>query len=67
MLALLGPVYGMFLVASVGFKTSLYGYDDTDSSEEKPMSTQPETSEKQKNQKQFSRRSLITLSFLREF
>ena len=64
MLTLLGPVYGMFLLASFGMKTSLYGYDDADDIPEKPTTASPETTEKPKQKKQFSRRSLITLSFL---
>ena len=66
MLTLLGPVYGMFLLASFGMKTSLYGYDDADDIPEKPTTASPEPTEKPKQKKQFSRRSLITLSFLKD-
>ena len=35
MLTLLGPVYGMFLIASFVFKSSLYGYEDIDKDKSK--------------------------------
>ncbi len=64
MLALLGPVYGMVLVAGYGFKFTLYGYDDVEIDEAVP---EPQPPQEPKLKKNFSRRSMITLSFLREF
>ena len=66
MLALLGPVYAMFLLANLGLKGALYGFDDA---EETGSSGGDETvpPKESKLEKKFSRRSLITLSFVREF
>jgi len=66
MLTLLGPVYGMFLVASFGMKASLYGYDDIEENKDEPLIASPEPTEEPKKKKQFSRRSLITLSFIQD-
>jgi hypothetical protein len=66
MLTLLGPVYGMFLVAGFGFKLALYGFDDIETDEAVPEPPTHPTQEP-KVKKKFSRRSMITLSFLEEF
>ena len=74
MLTLLGPVYGFFIVANLGLKTSSFKFEEniTDIAEEKqdhtekPKETiddQPEK-KKEKIDKKFSRRQFITLSFL---
>lgn len=68
MLALLGPVYGMFLVAGFGLKFTLYGFDDVEMDEAAPgppIPTYP--AQEPILKKKFSRRSMITLSFLEEF
>lgn len=64
MLALLGPVYGMVLVAGFGLRFSLYGFDDVEIDEASP---EPQSPQEPKQKKKFSRRSMITLSFLQEF
>tara|TARA_B110000037_G_scaffold208276_1_gene256194 strand:- start:1740 stop:2024 length:285 start_codon:yes stop_codon:yes gene_type:complete len=72
MLTLLGPVYGMFLIASFVFKSSLYGYEDIDkdkskNNEEASEVVEEVTEKEEKPQpKTFSRRGLITLSFLKD-
>lgn len=66
MLTLLGPVYGMFLVAGIGFKSTII--DDVGMGEPLPdPSSTPEPPVEPKTKKQFSRRSIITLSFREEF
>ncbi|MDB9870035.1 hypothetical protein OAD33_03080 [Alphaproteobacteria bacterium] len=72
MLTLLGPVYGMFLIASFVFKSSLYGYEDIDkdkskNNDEASKIVEEVTEKEEKPQpKTFSRRGLITLSFLKD-
>jgi hypothetical protein len=66
MLTLLGPVYGMFLVASIAFKATIF--DDVGMGEVPPdSSATPEPPEEPTTKKKFSRRSIITLSFREEF
>ena len=76
MLTILGPVYGSFLLASYVGKSTLYGFDDVEETspefekevkaEEKPK---PQKSEGTvyKAKKKFTRREMITLSFLQDF
>jgi hypothetical protein len=72
MLTLLGPVYGMFLIASFVFKSSLYGYEDIDKDKSKNNEEASEVEEEvtkkeeEPKPKTFSRRGLITLSFLKD-
>ena len=72
MLTLLGPVYGMFLIASFVFKSSLYGYEDIDKDKSKNNDEASKVVEEEiKNEeepkpKTISRRGLITLSFLKD-
>lgn len=72
MLTLLGPVYGMFLIASFVFKSSLYGYEDIDKykskKNEEVTEVVAEVTEKEEKPKPktISRRGLITLSFLKD-
>ena len=72
MLTLLGPVYGMFLIASFVFKSSLYGYEDIDKDKSKNNEEASEfveevnEKEEKPQPKTFSRRGLITLSFLKD-
>ena len=75
MLTILGPVYGSFLLASYVGKSTLYGFDDVEETspevekevkaEEKPK---PQKSEETvyKPKKKFTRREMITLSFLQD-
>ena len=73
MLTILGPVYGFFIVANLGLKTSTFNFDENISNivEEETNKTetpkskseeQGESKEKFKDKK-FTRRQLITLSF----
>ena len=72
MLTLLGPVYGMFLIASFVFKSSLYGYEDIDKDKSKNNEEVSEVEEEviekgeEPKPKTISRRGLITLSFLKD-
>ena len=72
MLSLLGPVYGMFLIASFVFKSSLYGYEDIDKDKSKNNEEVSEVDEEviekeeEPKPKTISRRGLITLSFLKD-
>ena len=72
MLTLLGPVYGMFLIASFVFKSSLYGYEDIDKDKSKNNEEVSEVveevikKEEEPKPKTISRRGLITLSFLKD-
>ena len=61
MLALLGPVYAMFLAANFGLQGVLYGFDDIEPEVEERAEAQAKV---KKGPYKFSRRSLITLSFL---
>ena len=66
MLAILGPVYASFLVASFVGKTTLYGFEEDEEIHEKSVNDdQPEEPIKKKTK--FSRRDIITLSFLKGF
>ena len=74
MLTILGPVYGFFIVANLGLKTSTLNFDEniSDIVEEKPSTKEEpkaEPEEKSENKekfkdKKFTRRQFITLSFL---
>jgi len=74
MLTILGPVYGFFIVANLGLKTSTLNFDEkiSDIVEEKPSTKEEpkaEPEDKNVNQKKFkdkkfTRRQFITLSFL---
>ena len=74
MLTILGPVYGFFIVANLGLKTSTLNFDEkiSDIVEEKPSAKEEpkaEPEDKNVNQKKFkdkkfTRRQFITLSFL---
>ena len=73
MLSLLGPVYATFLIASFVGKATLYGFEEKESNsetDEKPQgekTAQDTDVEKTSNfKKKFSRRDLITLSFLND-
>ncbi len=73
MLSLLGPVYATFLIASFVCKATLYGFEEKESdseTDEKPQgekTAQDTNVEKTSNfKKKFSRRDLITLSFLND-
>jgi len=66
MLALLGPVYAMFLLANLGLKGTLFGFDDAEETGSSGGDERVPPKES-KLDKKFSRRSLITLSFVREF
>lgn len=73
MLSLLGPVYATFLIASFVGKATLYGFEEKEAhseTDEKPQDEKPAQDtkvEKTSNfKKKFSRRNLITLSFLND-
>lgn len=73
MLSFLGPVYGTFLIASFVGKTALFGFEEYDNDlrpDERPEQTNPKTDTDGKKtshfKKKFSRRGLITLSFLND-
>ena len=68
MLTLLGPAYGMFLLAGTGFKGALHETPDIPLNKESAVDDKVEPKpEAPKKNKQYSRRDLITLSFLKEF
>ena len=65
-LALLGPVYGMFLIAGLALNATLYGFDEIETPEP-PESPPKRPTLEERMDKKFSRRSLITLNFVEEF
>ena len=65
-LALLGPVYGMFLIAGLALNATLYGFDEIEEPEP-PESPPKSPTLEERMEKKFSRRSLITLNFVEEF
>ena len=66
MLSILGPVYATFLIASFAGKATLYGFEEDEEIPETSNDYNP-PEEPKKKKKKFSRRDLITLSFLKEF
>ena len=65
MLSILGPVYATFLIASFAGKTTLYGFEEDEEILETCKDYNP-PEEPKKKKKKFSRRDLITLSFLKD-
>ena len=65
-LALLGPVYGMFLIAGWALNATLYDFDEIETPEP-PESPPKRPTLEERMDKKFSRRSLITLNFVEEF
>jgi hypothetical protein len=66
MLTFFGPLYGLFLLAGFGMKGTLYGFDDKN---ETTFQEEDKLEEKKEGifEKKFSRRSLFTLSYLKDF
>jgi len=73
MLTLIGPVYGFFILANLGLKTSsmIFQDDITDlyknmetKSEKKDKPKKEDTDQQKKSKDKMSRRDFITLSFL---
>ena len=65
MLTYFGPLYAAFVLAGFAVKGTLYGFDDkkeTTSQEE----DKPEKKKEKFFEKKFSRRSLFTLSYLKD-
>tara|TARA_Y100000589_G_scaffold29794_1_gene24962 strand:+ start:1768 stop:3405 length:1638 start_codon:yes stop_codon:yes gene_type:complete len=67
-LTMLGPVYGMFLIAGTGFKGTLSEPSETPLNKEGLRSkTSKDEIEKEDEKKEYNRRDFITLSFLKNF
>ena len=67
MLTFFGPLYGLFILSSFAMKGTLYGFDDEKPKEENTPQDEPEKKKEGIFEKKFTRRSLFTLSYLREF
>ena len=67
MLTFFGPLYGVFILSSFAMRGTLYGFDDEKLKKE--TTPQDETEKKKESilKKKFTRRSLFTLSYLKEF
>jgi hypothetical protein len=76
MMSLLGPIYGSFLIASYVGRSTLYDFDDeektnykedlNENNSEEDLKTNKQLEPIPKPRKKFSRRDIITLSFLKE-
>tara|TARA_B100001250_G_scaffold296352_1_gene257887 strand:- start:308 stop:1933 length:1626 start_codon:yes stop_codon:yes gene_type:complete len=66
MLTFFGPLYGLFILSSYAMRGTLYGFDD-EPKKETYTEDKPEPKKEGFFEKKFSRRSLFTLSYLREF
>jgi hypothetical protein len=67
MLTFFGPLYGLFILSSYAMRGTLYGFDDKLKKETYNNDDEPEPKKEGFFEKKFSRRSLFTLSYLREF
>ena len=67
MLTFFGPLYGLFILSSFAMKGTLYGFDDEKPKEETTTQDEPEKKKEGLFEKKFTRRSLFTLSYLKEF
>ena len=66
MLTFFGPLYGVFILSSFAMRGTLYGFDE-ENKKEADNEDEPELKKEGILKKKFSRRSLFTLSYLREF
>ena len=66
MLTFFGPLYGLFILSSYAMRGTLYGFDD-EPKKETYTEGEPEPKKEGFFEKKFSRRSLFTLSYLKEF
>lgn len=66
MLTFFGPLYGLFILSSYAMRGTLYGFDDK-LKKETNNDDEPEPKKEGFFEKKFSRRSLFTLTYLKEF
>tara|TARA_A100001015_G_scaffold16160_1_gene18914 strand:+ start:806 stop:1141 length:336 start_codon:yes stop_codon:yes gene_type:complete len=67
MLTFFGPLYGLFILSSFAMRGTLYGFDDEKPKKETTTQDEPEKKKEGLFEKKFTRRSLFTLSYLKEF
>ena len=67
MLTFFGPLYGLFILSSFAMRGTLYGFDEEKPKTETNTKEEPEKKKEGFFEKKFSRRSLFTLSYLKDF
>ena len=67
MLTFFGPLYGLFILSSFAMRGTLYGFDDEKPKKETDTEDEPEKKKEGFFEKKFSRRSLFTLTYLKDF
>ncbi len=66
MLTFFGPLYGLFILSSFAMRGALYGFDDNVPKETSNIKKESEKKKEGLFEKKFSRRSLFTLSYLKD-